>query len=107
MKTYKNIPDQELDTILLQGRTPEPRTNLSQNVWRLIRCTEPEPQKAWSISWMTQAAVYASALILVAGAMLMGQRVGHTRQALQSEVQIPVLQPQTLAGSYVTTNQGR
>jgi len=107
MKTYKEITNENLDAILLQAKAPKPRTHLTQNVWRQIRCTEAEPQAAWGISWMTQAAVYASALILAAVAMLMGRQVGYARQPRQTEVQISVLQPQTLAGSYLVTHTGR
>lgn len=107
MKTYIDNHNQDLDAILMQAGNPEPNTNFAQNVWRQIRCAEAEPQAAWGISWMTQTAVYASALILAAVAMLMGRQVGYARQPRQTEVQISVLQPQTLAGSYLVTHTGR
>ncbi len=107
MKTNRDNNIQDLDAILMQAGTPAPRTNFAQNVWRQIRCTEAEPQTTWSLSWMTQASVYATALIIVAGAMYMGQLLGYSRRTIQNEIRISVLQPQTLAGSYLATHTGR
>ena len=99
--------NKELDEILLQGKAPDPRTDLFPNVWRQIRTTESTEPAHTGITWMTQWAAVASALLIIAGSLFLGQHVSQNRRYGQTEVRIPTLQPQTLAGSYLTTNQGR
>lgn len=107
MKTNRNAQHEQLDAILLQGKSPNPNAHFMQNVWRQIRCTEPEPAISWSIPWLHPVAVYAAALILVTGALYLGRQVGQVRKPLQTEIQISVLQPQTLAGTYLTVHSGK
>ena len=109
MRIDVKIPDRELDAILLSTKAPEPRKNLTQNVWREIRCagSEYETSTAWeAIPWMAQASIYVSVLMLVAGTLFLGYQVGHALQPHPTEVQISVLQSQTLAGSYLAIHSG-
>lgn len=111
MKFDKNTEKQDsaLDALLLRAQAPAPRTNFAQNVWRQIRCAAPTPaaSTSWGIPWLAQMAAFSFSACLIVGALFLGQHLGHTQRIEQTNAQLTMLQPQTLAGIYLTTHAGR
>jgi hypothetical protein len=107
MKIMQKKDNQDLDALLLQATAPHPSANFNQDVWRKIRCTEAEAasQAPWHAAWFLPAMSYGVALLLVAGALLLGQHAGRFTPA--PEPQITILQPHTLSGAYLAVNAGR
>lgn len=109
MQTNHNQPDAQLNALLRQMQAPEPRTNFAQNVWRQIRLSEPErtPAPFFKLLWFPKPLAYGLASVAMIASLALGERVGRNVGRQQTDVAIPVLQPQTLAGIYLATHTGR
>ncbi len=100
--------DSELDALLLQAQAPAPQTNFSQNVWRQIRLGAFEPRAAlFGAFWLPRAVTAAFVCLLLASGLAIGDHFSRSVSVRKTEVRIPTLQPQTLAGTYLTVHTGR
>lgn len=102
--------DRELDALLRCWQAPEPAANFSSLVLRRVRGIGTISAGPAGAGWFFPRPVLACAalfLLAVVGGVQVGVLAGRRSPHRVQAHSIPVLQVQTLAGSYLAMHEGR